>query len=172
MTKKKKKVCKCRFDGKHRIRALTLFLCSAHGQLHREAPSCPSRPLTSRLGASRRDQARPRPTCLWGWRLHQPTYIILVHTWALTREDRKCDAYAPPLRPSVLPSPPLLANCWWRVIPVSSGVKATPTFDLPDFTHLDPVVCSRRQLTQGVGHNEFPRHCCKLEKPVQLFLFN
>lgn len=132
---KKKTVCNCWFDSKHwKLGAHSVSLFSPW-RPHHEAPSYPSRSLTSHLRVSRRDQAKPGPACLEGWRLHQPTYILrFTHGFLLGRTVNV--ARLPlPLHFSVsLFSPassasPLVAKCWWRVIPVNSGVKALLTFD-------------------------------------------
>lgn len=133
-----KSACNCWFDSKHwnlGNHSVSLFY---PWQPHHEAPSSPSRPLTSHLCVSRQDQARLRLACLEGQRLHQPTYTLRFALGLLLGKtvNMACLPLSPliPLpvfhRFCVLPSPPpLAAHCPQTVIPVNSGVKAPLTSD-------------------------------------------
>lgn len=97
---------------------------------------------------------------------------ITVHTWVLTREDRKCGASAPPAafhHFSVLPRLlrlPLVGSVGEESSLSAQASRLCWPLTPWHFTHLDTTVCSCRQD----GRNVFPWHGSKLEKSVQSFL--
>lgn len=154
---KKKTVCNCWFDSKHwKLGAHSVSLFSPWltppwgALLPLTFPDFTS--LCQPPGSGETWACMPRRLEVTSTDIH-----ITVHTWVLTREDRKCGASAPPAafhRSSVLPRllrlPPRVGEesslstqasklCWpltpWR------------------FTHLDATVCSCRQITLGDGRN-------------------
>lgn len=173
---KKKTVCNCWFDSKHwKLGAHSVSLFSPWLP-HHEAPSYPSRSLTSHPRVSRRDQAKPGPACLEGWRLHQSTYILrFTHGFLLGRTVNVARLPLPLYFTVSLFSPASSAFPSWQSAGEESSLSTQASklcWPLTPwrFTHLDATVCSCRQITLGDGRNAFPRHGFKLEKSVQSFL--